>query len=90
LSVALDAAVRADSIEASETNARARAQVLTIWAERELALGEAGARESADSKLRAAAELLGWPEAPQEPAESLAARLRASLGPARPVFRPGR
>lgn len=90
LSVALDAAVRADSIEASETNARARAQVLTIWAERELALGEAGARESADSKLRTAAELLGWPEAPEEPAESLAARLRASLGPARPVFRPGR
>lgn len=90
LDVALDAAEFAHALEPSETNARARAQVLTIWAEREVALGEVRSSDSVASKLRTAAQLLGWPDEPQESAQALARRLREALGPARPVFRPGR
>ncbi len=74
-----------------ENTAWQYAQSLTYYAERLLARGDAAA---AIPHLRDAAELMGL-EAPAADADvaawtGLATALRAKLGPAEPVFRPGR
>lgn len=88
LDVALLGAREALGSAPDETARRATAQVLTILAEKLLARGLASDRERIAAALEEAASLLELePEA--DPA-ALAATLRQRLGPARPVFRPGR
>jgi len=83
IDVARSALVVADT---AQTRA-ALAQSLTVQAERDLARGRTAPAEPA---LREAAQLLEDPVAEGESPADLARRLRARLGPARPVARPGR
>lgn len=88
LDVALLGARAALESAPDETARRATAQVLTIFAEKLLERGEAADRERIAAALGEAASLLEL--APEPDAATLALRLRQLLGPARPVFRPGR
>ena len=89
LDVALLGARQALDSAPDETARRATAQVLTISAERRLEGVHPRERELAASALAEAASLLGFGAADLELA-ALAQALRQLLGPARPVFRPGR
>jgi len=91
LRVSIDAARRAASLADDEENRRVLAQPLTILAERLLSRGDLA---EAKRPLTEAAQLLGQtPPAEEGDAEAwkgLAAKLRETLGDARPRFRPGR
>lgn len=88
------AAFEAYQLESSDTCARAWAQVQTIWAEQLLAHRPESSRDEIEGWLSGATRLLALdPPAAGASIEELrevAARLRARLGAARPVFRPGR
>ena len=89
LDVALLGAREALDSAPDELARRATAQVLTIFAERLLDGGLGADRVRARAALDEAAELLEL-EVPNSGPEELARALRQRLGPARPVFRPGR
>jgi len=89
LDIALLGARRALESAPDETARRATAQVLTIGAERRLERARPADRDAVASALAQAASLLAFDAADLEPA-ALAQALRQRLGPARPVFRPGR
>lgn len=89
LDVALEGARQALDSARDELARRATAQVLTILAERLLDGGRDADRARALTALDEAARLLEL-EAPTGGPEQLARTLRERLGPARPVFRPGR
>ena len=88
------AAHEAYQLEASEVCARAWAQVQTVWAEQLLARTPDSSLDEIALWLAGAARLLGL-EVPVAGAgldelRASATTLRARLGAARPVFRPGR
>lgn len=91
MGASIDAARRAVNADASEENKRALAQALTVQAERLLLRDR---NDEAGIILFEAAHALGEPTpelaSTKEEFVKLAQVLRAKLGPARPLFRPGR
>lgn len=83
----IEVARRARAVVDDETTRRTLAQSLTVQAERELVRGRDA---DAGPRLAEAAQILSEPARDGESSVELARRLRARLGEARPVARPGR